>query len=159
MDFSLWYTFQFQLKWVRLDQITANFVIITIYGIKDRSHDQTNKIFELSLKNGVRLIYNITRSYSLLPYSHLGNTLPRSKLSMNEWMNEWKKSLSSEMIKNESYFVRTRNITSLVHIHFCPIPMLEILCYRPTYKSINQWMKKVTKFWNDKEQVLLCKNS
>jgi hypothetical protein len=28
---------------------------------------------------------------------------------INEWMNEWKKSLSSGMIKNESYFVRTRN--------------------------------------------------
>ena len=105
LDFSLSYTFQFQLKWVRLDQITANFLMITIYSIRDRSHDQTNKIFELSLKNGVRLIYNITRSYSLLPHSHFGRTLPRSKL----WMNQWTKSLSSGMIKNESYFIRTRN--------------------------------------------------
>ena len=79
-------TCNLQCRWVRLHQITANVLIITIYGIRDRSHDQTNKIFELSLKNGVKLIYNITRSYSLLPHSHFGNTLPQSKL----WMNEWK---------------------------------------------------------------------
>ena len=46
------YTFQFQPKWVKLHQNTVNILVITIYGISDRSHDQTNKIFELSLKNG-----------------------------------------------------------------------------------------------------------
>ena len=50
-------------------------------------------------------------------------------------------------------------ITSLDHIHFCLIPILEILCHSPNYQSMNQSMKKVTKFWNDKEQVLLCKDS
>ena len=122
MDFSLLYTFHLQLRWVRLHQITANFLIITIYGIRDRSHEQTNKIFELSLKNGVRLIYNITRSYSLLPHSHFGNTLLWSKL----WMNEWKKSLSSGMIKNESYFMRTHNNLCQQSVT-CP-------CYIPLHK-------------------------
>ena len=34
-------------------------------------------------------------------------------------------------------------ITSLVHIHFCLISMLEILCHSPNYEWINEWKKSL----------------
>ena len=45
--------------------------------------------------------------------SIFGNTLPQSKLWMNQWITEWKKSLHSGMIKNKSYFVNTYKIEQL----------------------------------------------
>ena len=39
------YRYEFSCKQVRLHQITANFLTITTYGIRDRSHDQINKKF------------------------------------------------------------------------------------------------------------------
>ena len=112
MDFSLSYTSQFPLKWVRLDQITANLLIITIY-VRDRSPDQTNKIFELSLKNGVRVIYNITSSHSLLPHFHFWKYFATVQI-MNESMNHWMKKVTTFwMIKNKSYFVSTYKIEQL----------------------------------------------
>jgi hypothetical protein len=69
---------------------------MTIYGIRDQSHDLTIKIFELSLKNGVRLIYNIAKFASFPVWKYFA-------MVQNEWINESlnEKSLSSEMIDKE----------------------------------------------------------
>jgi hypothetical protein len=49
-------------------------------------------------------------------------------------------------------------ITSWVNISFWLFPIWEIFCRGPNYESINQWInesiKNVTIFWNDKERFL-----
>ena len=110
MDFSLSYTSQFQLWCVRLYEITADVPISTIYGIRDRSHGQTNQIVELSLK--MRSDWYITSldhiHFCLIPILEILGHGPNY-----EWINEWKKSPSSGMIKNKSYFVRTYKIKQI----------------------------------------------
>jgi hypothetical protein len=86
------------------------------------------------------MVYNIISSYAFLPHSYFGNTLPRSKLSMNESMNQWKKSLSSGMIKNESYFVRTRNI------------VFDLLIYKQTITNICKYLLMI-----DQQYIFICK--
>ena len=99
----LYLSYTFQLKWVRLHQNTANFLVITIYDIRVRSHDQINNIFELSLKNGSDwyIILLVFMHFCLIPILEILCRGPNYEW-INEWMNQWKKSLSSGMIKNES---------------------------------------------------------
>jgi hypothetical protein len=58
--------------------------------------------------------------------------------------------ISESSLKTQSEWY----ITSWLNISFWLFPIWEIFCRGLNYESINQWIKNVTIFWNNKERFL-----